>query len=170
MTGLPGQSGIICDANVLIDYAMSAPNVVRLISKHIGKLYIASLVLHELRQLGRADVEKLGIEVVEPAFGQIVEAAQIRQDKSALSGEDAICFIMARDNNWVCLTNDKPLRRVCLDQRIRCVWGLEIMLDLVSQEKLSAEKAHKIAQDIQSKNHYITAKTVERFRGKLGLG
>jgi len=43
------------------------------------------------------------------------------------------------------------------------------MLHLVSAEKLPAEKAYKIAQDIQSKNHCITLEIVEELRKKLGL-
>ena len=169
MTDKVKKMGIISDANVLIDYAKSAPNVLRLVSRYIQKLYVALPVLREVDQLDITDIEKFGIEVVEPTFAQIIEAAQIRQDKQSLSGQDVICFVMARDNHWRCLTNDKPLRSICSAHKISCIWGLEIMLSLVSVEKLPAEKAYKIAQDIQSKNHYIKSKTVEAFRKKLRL-
>jgi len=76
---------------------------------------------------------------------------------------------MARDNKWICLTNDKPLRKICSDRNVKCIWGLEIMLSLVSDGKLSSEKAYQIAQDIKSKGGYIKSKTVDDFRRKLGL-
>jgi len=169
MTGSVKQAGIISDANVLIDYAKSAPNVLRLISKYVRKLYVPLPVLREVDQLNKSDIAKLGTEIIEPTLAQLIEAGQIRQNKRSVSGKDAICFVMARDNNWACLTNDKPLRRICSAHKISCIWGLEIMLSLVSDEKLPAEKAYKIAQDIQSKNHYIKLKTVEDLRKKLGL-
>lgn len=169
MTETLKQAGIISDANVLIDYAKSAPNILNLISKHIQKLYVALPVLREVDQLDRADIENLGVEVVEPTWAQILEATQIKQENPSLSSQDVICFVMARDNHWACLTNDKLLRSICCSHDIGCIWGLEILLFLVSHGKLTSEKAYKIAKDIQSKNHYITLKTVEAFRDKLGL-
>ena len=107
------QSGIISDADVLIDYAQSAPNILKLTSKHAGKLHVAVQVLREVTQLEEADAGKLGIEVIEPTLAQVIDANEVRQNRPALSGPDAICFIMARDNGWACLTNDKSLRRFC---------------------------------------------------------
>ena len=169
MTDNLKEPGIISDANVLIDYAKSTPNILKLVSKHVQQLYVATPVLREVAQLEFKDIEKLGIEVVEPKLSQIIEAAQIKQDNPSLSGQDAICFIIARDSRWVCLTNDKLLRTICSSHGISCVWGLEIMLRLVSTETLSAEKAYKIALDIQSQNHYITTKTLQDFKKKLGI-
>ena len=163
------QSGIISDADVLIDYVQSTPNVLKLISRHVGKLHVATPVLREVSQLDETNAGKLGIEVIEPTLAQIVEANQLRQDKPALSGPDAICFIMARDNGWACLTNDKPLRRFCQDNNVRCIWGIEIMLHLVSSKKLASERAYRTACDIQAKNKHIKSKTIEDFKNNLGL-
>ena len=163
------QPGILSDANVLIDYAVSAPDVIRLVSKHVQKLYIAVPVVREVGQLNQGDIEKLGMEIVEPTLQQIGQAVVIRQSNPSLSGQDAICFVLAKDNNWACFTNDKPLRKICYDNKITCIWGLEVMLKLVSAQKLTPQKAYKIACDIQSKNHYIKVETVKRFRKKLGL-
>jgi rRNA-processing protein FCF1 len=163
------QSGIISDVDVLIDYAQSAPNILKLISKHVRKLHVADQVLREVAQLDEAGSSKLGIEVIEPTLAQIIEANEVRQNKPTLSGPDAICFVMARDNDWACLTNDKSLRRFCLDNKVNCIWGIEIMLHLVSLEKLHAEKAYRIACDIQAKNKHIKSETIDDFRNKLGL-
>jgi len=169
MTEKATQSGIISDADVLIDYVQSAPNVLKLISNHAGKLHVAAPVLREVAQLEEADASKLGIEVIEPTLAQVIEASEVRRNKPALSGPDTICFIMARDNGWACLTNDKSLRRFCLDNKVNCIWGIEIMLHLVSLEKLSAERAYRTACDIQAKNKRIKSDIIEDFRRKLGL-
>ncbi len=163
------KAGIISDANVLIDYAESAPDILRLICEHILQLYIPLTVLKEVSQLNIQEVQALGIEIVEPKLSQIIEVSNIRELKPALSAQDAICFIMARDNDWACLTNDKPLRRLCSSQKVSCIWGLEIMHILVSSKAITAKKAYEIAQDIQSKNKYIKLQTLELFKKKIGL-
>jgi rRNA-processing protein FCF1 len=163
------QPGILSDANVLIDYAVSAPEVIGLVSRHVQKLYIAVPVVREIDQLSQDDIEKLGVEIIEPTLQQLARAAKIRQGNPSLSGQDAICFVLAKDNNWACLTNDKPLRKICYDNKIICIWGLEVMLKLVLAQKLTPQKAYKIACDIQSKNHYIKVETVERFKKRIGL-
>lgn len=169
MTGSVQQAGIISDANVLIDYAKSAPNILRLINTHIMKLYVPLPILKEVDQLNKSDIEKLGIEIIEPTLAQLIEAGQIRQNKPSVSGEDAICFVMARDNNWACLTNDKALRNYCADYKVTCLWGIGIMQHLVRDGKLTPEKAFKIAQDIQSKNKYIAPAVIKRFQKQIGL-
>jgi len=169
MTESLKQAGIISDANVLIDYAKSDPNVLGLINKHISKLYVPSPVLSEVDQLNKSDIAKLGIEIIEPSLAQLIEAAQIRQDKPSVSGEDAICFVIARDNNWACLTNDKALRKYCEDGKVTCIWGIGIMRHLVKAGKLTPQKAFDIAQDIQSKNKYIAPAVIKRFQKQLGL-
>lgn len=169
MTEKATQSGLISDADVLIDYVQSAPNVLKLISNHAGKLHVAAPVLREVSQLDETNAGKLDIEVVEPTLAQVIEANEIKQKKPALSGPDALCFVMTRDNDWACLTNDKSLRRFCIDNYVNCIWGIEIMLHLVSLDKLSAERAYRIARDIQAKNKHIKSETIEDFREKLGL-
>jgi len=169
MTRMVAQQGLISDANVLIDYNQSAPGILRLVSQHVQQLYVALPILQEVRGLSTEQVEKLGIEVVEPSLEQLVEASELRLAKSALSGTDALCFVMARDHQWTCLTNDKALRRPCTSCRVTCLWGLEIMTLLVSSGQMTATKAYATALGIQSKNRYIKDETVERFRKKLGL-
>jgi rRNA-processing protein FCF1 len=164
-----GQTAIISDANVLIDYAKSAPEILGLISRYIRQLYIPLPILREVRQLNRNSVEKLGVKIIEPTLEQIIEANKIRTDKPTISKEDAICLVIAKDNDWSCLTNDRALRICCSEFRVHCLWGIGIMQILVSNGKLSPEKAVKIAQDIQSKNKYITESVIKNFQKNLGL-
>ncbi|MFC1762987.1 hypothetical protein ACFL6U_13020 [Planctomycetota bacterium] len=163
------KQGLISDANVLIDYAKSAPSILGLISQHLQQLYVASPILEEVHDLSVEEVVALGIEIVEPSLEQLAEAAQLRQAKKSISGLDALCFIMARDQSWICLTNDKALRNHCASSEITCLWGLEIMIQLAETGQITATKAYSIARSIQSKNRYIKDKTIEQLRKKLGL-
>ena len=163
------QPGIIADANILIDYAKSGPDVLRLITKHVQQAYTAYQILDEVDQFDKAGIERLGVEIIELSLSQISFAAEIRETKPSLSGQDAICFVLASDNNYDCIINDKHLRGFCAKNKIECIWGFEIMLYLVSSGKLPAEKAYKTAVDIQSGNRWIKSETVADFKNKLGL-
>lgn len=169
MKGNIQQDGIISDANVLIDYAKSAARVLRLVNTHIKQLYVALPVAKEVDQLNIAEIEALGISVVIPSFDQLIEANHIRMMQPSISGQDAISFVLARDNNWACLTNDKALRTYCQTHKLTCIWGLEMMHHLVAAQKLTSQEALRIAKDIQSKNKHITTETVTRFKQLLGL-
>jgi rRNA-processing protein FCF1 len=169
MTRMVSQQGLISDANVLIDYAKSTPSVLRLISQHLQQLYVASPVLAEVHDFSAEQIVKLGIKIVEPSLEQLAEAGELRQTKKSISGLDALCFVMARDHRWICLTNDKALRNHCTSSQVTCLWGLEIMIQLVRTGQITATRAYSIACNIQSKNRYIKDETIERFREKLGL-
>lgn len=163
------QAGIISDADVLIDYAKSAPHILGLISIHVKKLYIARPVAEEVDQLSITDIEQLGIEIITPSLPQLIEADQIRKARPSISGRDAISFVIARDNGWACMTNDKALRLYCADHKITCLWGIGMMRHLVTVKKLTPQKALQIAQDMKSKNTRITSEIIKRLKSQLGL-
>ncbi len=162
------ESGIVSDANILIDYLNTEPNILGLISKHIQKLYVPIPILKEVEQLGEDNAEKLGLEIIEPTLAQYNLAVKIKQANPALSNQDSICFAMAKDNNWACLTNDKPLRNLCNKNSITVLWGIGIMLKLVSADVLSSSKAVQIALEIKSQNRHITNEIVDIFKDQLG--
>ena len=169
MTKMLTQQGLISDANVLIDYAKSAPEILRLVSQHIRQLYVATPILAEVHDLSTEQVTDLGIEIVEPSLEQLTEANERRFTETTISGTDALCYVMARDHQWLCLTNDKALRNYCTSCQVKCLWGLEIMIQLVRSGQLTASRAYSTACSIQSKNRYIKDETVERLCQKLGL-
>jgi rRNA-processing protein FCF1 len=155
----------IADANVLIDYAKTSPEILELVAKHVGPVYVAADVLEEVEQLDERQCHELGLAVVEGSLAQMTEAAQ---RGGPLSFEDKLCLVLARDNGWACLSNDGPLRDACKAQGVSVVWGLEIMLLLVEGNHVSAEKAIAVAESIQVVNPlYITKKIVNAFRRKV---
>jgi hypothetical protein len=169
MTESIKQAGIISDADVLIDYAKSAPHVLMLLSTHVKKLFVALPVAKEVDQFSLPDIEKLGIGIVTPTLTQLIEADQIRKAKPTISGQDAISFVLARDNHWACMTNDKALRTYCCDHKITCLWGIGMMRHLVAAKRLTPQKALQIAEDIQSRNKRITPEIIKRLKKQLGI-
>ena len=157
----------IADANVLIDYVKTNPQILGLVSKHVGTVYVVADVLEEVEQLDAEQCHAIGLTIVEGTLAQITEASQ---RGGPLSFEDKLCLILARDNGWACLSNDGPLRDACKAQGVSVVWGLEIMLQLVDAGHVSAALVIEVAESIHSINPlYITQKILTLFRRKAQL-
>ena len=66
---------LLVDACVLIDYANSSSSVLTLVSKHVGKLHVATTVFREVTQIRPDDAPKLGLTVAEPSLDMLAQAA-----------------------------------------------------------------------------------------------
>lgn len=157
----------IADANVLIDYAKTNLEILGLVAKHVGQVCVAAAILEEVEQLDEAQCSAIGLTVVEGTFKQLNEASQ---RGGALSFEDKLCLVLARDHGWVCISNDGALRDACKVSGISVIWGLEIMFSLVDAGHISVDTAIAVAQSIHEVNPlYITQKIVMEFSEKLRL-
>jgi hypothetical protein len=56
---------LVADANVLIDYAKTDPSILAIHVRHLGPIYVPSVILDEVDQLDVADCERLGLTVIE---------------------------------------------------------------------------------------------------------
>jgi len=156
---------LVVDANVLIDYAESQPQVLALITHVISPLWIARPLLREVQRLDERECEELGLGVIDPSFEQLVEAGSLG---GPLSFEDWLCLILARDRDCICVTNDRRLRKECLASGVQVLWGLELMVELVSRKMLRTEEAIQVARAIQRGNPtHITPAVIERFEKRV---
>lgn len=161
------EGSLLADANVLIDYAKADRGVLRLAAEHLGGLFVVSVVLHdEVRQLNDAACGRLGMGVIEPTFDQLAEAGS---GARALSFNDWCCLIVARDRNHRVVTNDKALRRACARASVNTKWGLQLMLDLVADGHLDADRARRVAARIRELDPTrVTDAILTRFHARLG--
>ncbi len=158
---------LILDANVLIDYFKSDPSVLKLVSSHLGELFVALPVLEEVKEADQSLLESFGLVVVEPEVDALLEAGM---KKGSLSFQDRICILLAKENGWSCVSNDKPLRRECEAEGIPVMWGLEMMVLLVAAGKLDRNAALEVANKIHQANpKYIGKGVVEDFKMKIGF-
>ena len=156
---------LVADANVLIDYAKTDPTILALYTTHLGPIYIPSVILDEVDQLDISDCESLGLTIVEEPL-QILLAAS--EKRGPLSFEDRVCLLLAQANQWVCVTNEKPLHRACKQEKIASIWGLRLMIELARAEQLNSDSAIEVAQAIHRINpRYITLVILERFKAEL---
>ena len=155
---------LIVDANVLIDYLDAEPSVLTLVAREAGPVFVATAVLAKVDQLDVTACEDLGLTIAEPSLGQLLEASVGRP---GLAFDDVVCLIMARDNGWCCVTNDRALRAACRLSGVSVQWGLEIMLRLVAKSALSSRDAIEVALAIQRTNRaFITDAIVSEFKVK----
>jgi len=156
---------LVVDANVLIDYVGSDLSILRLAAEFVGPIHVPRPVLEEVEHLDEADCARLGIRLAEASVDQFLEAGAGR---GRLSFSDRLCLVLARDRSWTCVTNDRALRRACADISVPVLWGLELMLELVSLRRLTVEAALDVAMAIHRSNpRHITSEILERFGRKV---
>ncbi len=115
---MPRRALLVLDANVLIDYVHAARSILELTVQHLGDVFVPEAILDEVPDLSREDCEALGIQVVTASDQQVTEAAAFGR-KGPLSFNDRLFVLMARDERWVCVTNDKSLRAACMREKTR---------------------------------------------------
>lgn len=148
------------DANVLIDLSKTDRTVLNLISKHIGQVYVPITIFEEVKQIDETECLGLGIILHEPELDHLFAAAVAR---GKLSFQDHLCLILAKENRWICVTNDMALRNECAKEDVRCIWGIELICLLVEAGGLPPDHAKELIKSIQSLNSkFITESIVER--------
>ena len=155
------------DANILIDFYKCDRTIVKLICTYVGQIYLATPILNEINQIDEGDCLELGIKLVEPELEQVMLAAD---KKGPLSFQDNLCLILAKENSWTCVTNDKPLRQKCEIESVPLIWGIELICILVESGGLPVEHARDVILKIQKINpKYITDNIVEKAFKRLGV-
>lgn len=149
----------ICDANVLIDYVKADEDLIRELVAFWGKVFVPDIVLFEVKQLPFARAEELGLTIIETPL--------TLPPGAGLSGPDRACLHYVLERGWTCLANDRHLRNECIKQSGRVVWGLEMLLILVSDRRITKARARDIAIKINEDNPVITKNVLDDFLEKL---
>lgn len=155
---------LVVDANVLIDFAMTDASVLGLVVQYVGPLHVPRDVLDEVESLDDDACTRLGLTVVEATLEQLTEAGAGR---GGLSFPDWVCLILARDNRWVCVSNDGKLRRTCNQHGIQVRWGLQLLLDLIAAGAIQPDPAIELARAIGATNRWISPDIIAEFIQKV---
>jgi rRNA-processing protein FCF1 len=149
----------ICDANILIDYSKSDISVISKIAEYYGQVCVPDIILQEVGIISETEAAKLGITIVETPFDL--------EEVPSLSYADRTCLYYVKEHKWTCLTNDTALRKHCQAVGGTVVWGLEMLLKLVSADLITTSHAEKIARKINQVNPEINEKVLSEFLDKL---
>lgn len=155
---------LLVDANVLIDFATTDPEVLALVVRHVGAVHVPREVFDEVDQLDEAACAKLGLQIVEASVDQLLEAGSQR---GRLSFADRVCMALARDNGWTCVTNDGRLRRECLEAAVHVMWGFQLLISLVDCGAMTADAAIAVAEAVGRANPYMKPEVVAAFITKV---
>ena len=155
---------LIIDANVLIDFALVDVSILALVAKRLGEVQVPLPLLEEV-ELDESLCEQLGLKIVDPSLEQISQAASAR---GKLSFEDHLCLLLAKASGLTCVTNDRALRKACVDEEVPTLWGLELMIGLVEGDHLTVEAAASVAHAISGINPlHITAEILAKFEERI---
>jgi rRNA-processing protein FCF1 len=156
---------LILDTNVLIDYCAADRSVLTLISEHVGRVQVPTVLLEEVDDLDESECDRLSLQLVEPSLDLLTRAGKRR---TGLSYYDHLCLLAAKESGWTCVTNDGRLRRECAVDGVRVLWGLEPMVDLVDGGHMSTAQARDVAERIHRANPlFITKAIVDRFSARV---
>ncbi len=150
---------VICDANVLIDLVASDESVISKMVKHFGVVNVPDTIVAEVRALSLSRAEELGLTILETPL-QVLS-------HPGLSYPDRVCLHFVQRNEWLCITNDRKLRAECVAAGKQVMWGLEVLLELVREGKLTSQRAKRISRGIAAVNPEVTKQVIERFDIRL---
>lgn len=156
MTSHPEMRERVIDANVLIDYGHNSQDreVLALIVKHLGPVFVPLEVFQEVRWLTFDLCDSLGFTMAEDM------AKRGRFDGSYADGS---CLHFALTRGSILLTSDGALLKQAESESIEVERGLRPMIHLAHAGLLDPELATNVAQRIESANLYITQATVVEF-------
>lgn len=163
---MPAPRTVLLDADVLIDYRESELGVLKLVTRHVGRLAVIPSILEEVRGVTATECAQLGIEVVEVKTGQMLRATKV---EPSVSFNDRLCLVVCREAGWMCATNDGALRRLCRRHGVETPYGLSLMVELVTTGVLTRRRAMSVARRMQVSNpSHINDRVLTRFVAAIG--
>ena len=162
---LPVTSNLmIMDACVLIDFIKADRSVLELIVKHVGSLHVASPTIDEVNEIDdENELLELGLVIVEPEVADAYAAAAGRAGPTSF--HDRLCMLVAKRYGFTCVTNDKNLRKLCQEEEVPLLWGLELLSRLHRSGGITMKSTLEIAGKIQKANpRHITPQILKRFQ------
>jgi len=149
------------DACVLIDFLKTDRSVLKLISEYVGPVYVIDPVVMEVHRHIENENEliELGIRITEPEDGSLAVSLP-----GPTSFQDRLCFLTAKRDGLILVTNDTHLRKLCTTKGIPHLWGLQPLIELHCSKGISSQIAIEIARQIHVSNpRHITGQILGQF-------
>lgn len=153
---------LLLDACVLIDFFKSDKFVLESIVRYISPIKIISPIIDEINDIdSEDDLLELGIKIIEPEFEDGIISHSL---PNTLSFVDKLCLLTAKRNHFICVTNDKLLRKNCIKNHVNTLWGLELLIKLYKSKGILKREVKNIARKIRDINPlHISSKILTRF-------
>ena len=124
---------------------------------------MASPVVGEVNEIDDEDeLAELGLIIIEP---ELEDAFAAVGQPGPTSFQDRLCLLVAKRYNFTCVTNDKNLRKLCRQEGVPILWGLQLLAELHKAGGISGKEVEKLAQAIRNSNpKHITARIISSFK------
>ena len=150
------KEAAISDANILIDFVAVDEDLIQEMVRFWEKVYVPDVILYEVKDLSFYRAKALGLTVISTPIASLPMLP-------GLSFQDRTCLYFVKENGWVCITNDKLLRKECVNFGAEVIWGLRMILHLVENKQISKNRAREAATNIQTINPTISIKILDNF-------
>ena len=155
------DKSLIFDANILIDFYRISKEIFKFIDDLSIIMKVSDVTFLKVEQINESELEKLHIEIIESPTKMLFESAN--RGKSSLAFDDYVSLLHAKKNNFILTTNDRVLKTHAQSKNVDTLWGLEIILFLESNNKISKEKAIKLFKKLRIINNRITDDIEKEF-------
>ncbi len=156
---------LVADADVLANYYECGCGVLELIARHIAKVVVLEPVLHKTDALTPGQCRELGVEIVETHTKWLLQAAET---SITVDFNDYVCLLACIDKNWTCVTNEGPLRRLCLRHNVPTQYGIGPVEHMVAAGVLTQQRGIAIAQRMQGLHPFHrNERAIARFTAEL---
>lgn len=158
---------LIADADVLVNYHESEFGVLELIKRHIGNVAVLEPVFHETGDVTPGQCEQVGVDIVPTETAWLMQAAET---STHVSFNGYLCLLACMDKNWTCVTNDGPLRRLCIRRGVATQYSIGPVEDMVAAGALGPRRAIAIAQRMQGLHPFhANERAIARFMAELTM-
>jgi rRNA-processing protein FCF1 len=155
------QKAILTDTCVIIDLLKVDKKIIKLISKHVGRLYTLNRLVEEITTLkSPLELKVRGFVLKDPDVLDVIKA---ESDIERLSFCDKLSFFTAQRNNHYLATNDRLLRRYCEQNNVPVFWGLDLLVELYKSKGIYSDEVKKAALIIKKSNKRLTDKRYKDF-------
>lgn len=152
---------LILDLSILIDFYAISKEIFKFVDDLSIIMNVSDVTFQKFYQVNETELEKLHIKIIETPIDMLFEAAN--RVKSSLAFDDYVSFLHAKENNFILTTNDRVLKNHAQSKNVDTLWGLEIILFLESNNKISKEKAIKLFEKLKKVNNRITDDIEKEF-------
>ncbi len=152
-------------ADVLMDYVGADIGLLAAVSRSVGAVHVASVVLRIVDELDRRACGDHALVVVDEPLDVLREASGQR---GRIAFEDRVCLSLAATAGGVCVTNDRAVRDACAAKEVASKSGLDLLLALRLADAATEAEIEKTAKKMREGNRtHVTASMLDEFLALL---
>lgn len=157
---------VVVDANVLIDLAeIDALQLLNSVFSHVS--IPESIVQFELKTIDLTQIRYSASNICTKKGYKLF--TELGKHYRGLSEFDRTLLSIAIENGFLCVTNEKPLRKVCNEYQIKYTGTLGILGCCYEVGIIAVEELAQFVDKLEASSCYLHSDLVKQFRDEFGL-